>query len=157
MNRKDFVKVIGAASEDAEYLPVACLLRSGYGCAGYYNAALNRDLTDTCVLVNARVVQFEEPQGSGQHATIEDFNEFLEEVVMNFYKEEDKEVVPERDLYGKSIPLTAIPYDEIALVYPVAHIGALMRRAEQQEKKVPTFLDFDNKSVIIKLLRTKLW
>lgn len=157
MNRNDFKKLIGAESEDAEYLPVACLLESGYGCAGYYNAALNADLSETCVLVNARLVEFRRPETAGQRATIEDFNEFLEEIVMNYYNEAESERAPESDLYGKSIPLTAIPYGQIALVYPVAHIGALMRRAEKEENRVPTFLDFDRKSVVIKLLRTKLW
>jgi hypothetical protein len=41
MNREDFAKLVGAETEKTEYLPVACLLRSGYACAGYYHAAVN--------------------------------------------------------------------------------------------------------------------
>lgn len=36
---------------------------------------------------------------------------------------------PGTDAYGKSIPLTAIPSEQMAVIYPIAHIGALMRRA----------------------------
>ena len=62
------------------------------------------------------------------------------------------------DAYGKSIPLTAIPYDQIAVVYPVAHISALMRRAGQQEQSRAAASFFDlNKSEILNLIRTKLW
>ena len=40
--------------------------------------------------------------------------------------------------------------------YPIAHIGSLMRRAEQQKIRPHRFLDL-NQSEIIKLLQTKLW
>ena len=60
------------------------------------------------------------------------------------------------DAYGRSIPLTAIPFEQIAVVYPVAHIGALLRRVEKQQNRLPGFLDL-SKSELIKLLRTKLW
>ena len=63
--------------------------------------------------------------------------------------------------FGKSIPLTAIAYDEIAVVYPVTPIGDLLRRANDEVKadaqQVPSFLDFENKSLVVKVLRTKLW
>ena len=39
MNRDDFVKLAGVASDKAEYLPVAFLLCNGYACAGYYHSA----------------------------------------------------------------------------------------------------------------------
>src|SRR5258708_6905784 len=71
MNKHDFSKIIGVENADAEYLPVACMLRSGYGCAGYYNAELNRDLQNTCVLVNARLVAFDNTEGNGRQATIQ--------------------------------------------------------------------------------------
>jgi hypothetical protein len=32
-----------------------------------------------------------------------------------------------------------------------------MRRVEEDEHRVPTFLDFDNRSVIVKLLKAKIW
>ncbi len=50
----------------------------------------------------------------------------------------------------------AIPLEHIAVVYPVAHIGALMRRAEKRHSRVPSFLDL-GKSEPLNLLRTKLW
>jgi hypothetical protein len=52
--------------------------------------------------------------------------------------------------------LTAIPFEQIAVVYPVAHISTLMRLAEPHHSRLPTFLDFD-KSEFLGLLRTKLW
>lgn len=57
---------------------------------------------------------------------------------------------------GKSTLLTAIPFDQIVVIYPVAHIGALMRRAKKEAKRLPTFLDL-NESEIIALLKTRLW
>jgi hypothetical protein len=165
MNRDDFVKLVGVAVNGAEYLPVAFLLRSRYACAGYYHAAVNEDLVDTCVLLNARLIEL---QGDGKvtgQPSINDFNDFLEEVVVDFCKPEGRlEASPKAGSFGKSIPLTAIPFDEIAVVYPVAHIGALVRRAEQQQmpqaqkqpRRLPTFFDLD-KSEVIQLLRTKLW
>jgi hypothetical protein len=160
MHKTDFIKLIGLESEDQEYLPVAFMLRSGYGCAGYYNAALNRDLVDTCVLLNSHLVEFRGESPSGQRATIHDFNEFLREIVSRIYREEDgiPSQAKDSDLYGQSIPLMAVDFAEIALLYPVAHITSLLRRAEDSlQSRVPTFLDIENKSVIVKLLRTKLW
>jgi hypothetical protein len=87
---------------------------------------------------------------------INDFNEFLEEIVVDFVSGDGTSTEPREGLHGKSIPLMAIPYDEISVVYPVAHISALMRRAEQEERKRPTFLDL-NRSEIIQLLRTRQW
>jgi len=51
---------------------------------------------------------------------------------------------------------TAISYAQIALLYAAARITALMKWAEQTESQMPTFLNFDNKNVILQLLRTKL-
>jgi hypothetical protein len=159
MNRSDFTKLIGAEGGNAEYLPVACLLRAGYGCAGYYNQAINANLTDTCVLANARLVEFRHERAGGQ-ATIEDFNEFLQEIVQRVYQaDESSGEPPETDPYVKSIPLAAIPMNEISDVYPVAHITKMMRvlQKEGDSKRVPAFFDFDNKSIILKILRAKLW
>ena len=84
MNREDFIKLVGAASAKAEYLPVAFLLRNGYACAGYYHSAVNEDLNSTCVLLNARLIELQaENRVSGQ-PSINDFNDFLEEVVAGF-------------------------------------------------------------------------
>jgi hypothetical protein len=157
MNRDDFVKLVGVASEKAECLPVAFLLCNGYACAGYYHAAINEGLADTCVLLNARLIELRGENRGGGQPSINDFNEFLKEIVVNFCEPSGKsESSPRSDAYGKSIPLTAIPFEQLAVVYPVAHIGALMRRAEQQESRLPSFLDLD-KSEIMQLLRTKLW
>jgi hypothetical protein len=156
MDRDDFAKLVGAESGSADCLPVACLLRNGYACAGHYHAALNEDLASTCVLLNAHLIALEGDKASGR-PNISDFNEFLEEIVVNFCRTDgDGQPLPKSDIYGKSIPLTAIPYDQIAVVYPVAHIGALMRRAEKPGSKLPRFLDL-GKSEIVNLLRTKLW
>ena len=157
MNRDDFVKLVGIASDNDQCIPVAFLLGNGYACAGYYHSTVNEGLKGTCVLLNARLIELRgENKVSGQ-PSINDFNEFLEEIVVNFCEPSGKsESSPRTDAYGKSIPLTAIPFEQIAVVYPVAHIGALMRRAEQQKIRPHGFLDL-NKSEIIKLLRTKLW
>ena len=157
MNRADFIKLIGAESANAEFLPVAFLLRSGYGCAGHYNSALNEELQDTCVLLNARLIEIRQGQSTGHRPTIQDFNEFLEEIVLDFYELEDAEQTHAKgDLYAKPIPLTAIPFEEISVIYPVPHMGTLMQRVKEEKKRSPRFLDFD-KSVILRLLRTKLW
>ena len=157
MNRDDFVKLVGVTSDDDQYVPVAFLLCNGYACAGYYHAAINKGLASTCVLLNARLIELRgESRLSGQ-PSINDFNEFLEEIVVNFCEPSGKDgSLPRSDAYGKSIPLTAIPFEQIAVVYPVAHIGALMRRAEQHNHPSHRFLDL-NQSEVINLLRTKLW
>lgn len=157
MNRADFVKLIGAESANAEFLPVAFLLRSGYGCAGHYNESLNKDLTGACVLLNARLIEIRGAQSTGNRPSIQDFNEFLEEIVLDFYELEDGEGSKTKsDLYGKPIPLTAIPFEEIAVIYPVPQMGALMQQVKKEKKRVPRFLDFDQ-SEFLRLLRIKLW
>lgn len=154
MNKSDFEKLIGAHSADAEYLPVACLLRSGYGCAGYYNEKLNRDLDNAFVLVNSRLVGFHDHR-PGKQGTIEDFTGFLEDVVRRSFEQADSDA--SADNYGRSVPLAAIPFPEVAIVYPVAHIGKMMRALETETRRIPAFLDFENRSVIVKLLNAKLW
>ena len=157
MYRKDFQKLIGAEKPETEYVPVACLLSSGYGAAGYYNTALNQGLEDTCVLINARLAELiDDADRTGPK--VRDFNDFIQDIVTHHYNDPDGATMPQNDVYGTSIPLAAVPYDQIALVYPVAQIAALMKRAEDgDDADIPTFLDFDNKSVVLKLLRTKLW
>ncbi len=156
MNRKDFGRLIGATSENSDYVPVAFLLRSGYGCAGYYNAALNDDFGDICVLLNAHLVELRSSPTASSRPAIHDFSEFLEEIVLGTQEDGSSHGAVQSEIYGRSIPLAAVPYDEIAVIYPVAHIGALMDRAKQQQNSLPTFLDLD-KSEIVSLLRLKLW
>ena len=161
MNRDDFQKLIGAHDSDNDYLPLACLLTSGYGCAGYYNAQLNDDLIDTCVLINARMVDLTGGETSSRNP-VRDFADFIEDVVITQYNAEGDDTEEGLDgaggnKFGGSIPLTGIPYSQIALLYPVAHITALMKRATKTESQTPTFLDFNNKSVILQLLRKKMW
>ena len=159
MNRQDFLKLTGALKGRADYLPVAFLLRTGYACAGYYNSDQNRDLTDTCVLFNARLIEFQNPTAASTSDTVQDFNDFLEEIVRRYYQQDEGlPTDPEEQALGKTIPLAGISFDEIVLVYPVAHISALMHRAQEElELRVPTFLDFRNKSIVVKVLGTKLW
>ena len=156
MNPKDFQKLVGAEQSENEYVPVACLLTSDYGCVGFFNSRLNDELEDTCVLLNARLVKLAE---SGKmRSVISDFNSFIEEIVAHHIDESDGPSIPDHDgMLGTSIPLTAISFSQIALVYPISRISALLKLAEESEAGVPTFLDFNNKSVVLKLLRTKLW
>ena len=170
MHRTDFLKLIGAGSTDAEYLPVAGLLRNGNGCVGHYNALLNESLEETCVLVNARIIEFKESRSVGGRGTILDFNDFLEDVVSRISSTDGPEALAvENDDYGKAVPLTAIALDEISVVYPVSHISSLLARASKEQggshsaaageddsMQLPTFLDFE-KSPVLKVLRTKLW
>lgn len=157
MNRDDFVKLVGVDSDDDHYVPVAFLLCSGYACAGYYHAATNKGLATTCVLLNARLIELRGENVISGQPSISDFNDFLEEIAVDFSQPSSNgDPSPRTDGYGKSIPLTAIPFEQIAVVYPIAHIGSLMRRAEQHKIRPHRFLDL-NQSEIITLLRTKLW
>lgn len=157
MDRNDFLRVTGADSGTAEYLPVACLLRSGYGCEGYFNRSLNESLLDTVVLVNARLVDLRGDRG--QRASITDFADFIQEVVQHPEADDAQAGSRESTAFGTTIPLAAIPLDEIAVVYPVAQIEKMSRRLteEKPEVKVPAFLDLQNRSIVLKILRTKLW
>jgi hypothetical protein len=156
MNRNDFLKLVGIGVDRVECLPVAFLLCNGYACAGYYHTSANEDLETTCVLLNAQLIELRGENKAGQ-PTISNFNDFLEEIAVS-YSEASGATKPSTpsNAYGKTIPLAAIPFDQIAVVYPVAHIGALMRRAEDEKSPSPRFLDL-GQSEIIHLLRTKLW
>ena len=156
MKQSDFLKLIGAEQSKADFLPIACLLQSGYGCVGYYHQAINEALDDTCVLVNARVIDLSGSKDQGTKFTINDFNDFLEEIVANFQTKQKDPLLPKSDEFGKSIPLSAVPFEQIVIVYPISHIRTLMERLQAEQKAIPSFLDFD-KSEIIQLLRTKLW
>lgn len=159
MNPKDFRRLVGEEQADTEYVPIACLLTSGYGCVGYFNGRLNDDLEDTCVLLNARLVKLAE--SDKMRSVISDFNSFIEEIVANHDDEDEGHSIPDHDgVLGTSIPLTAVSFSQIAIVYPISRISALLKHAEATKASdtgVPTFLDVNNKSVVLKLLRAKIW
>jgi len=192
MNRRDFLKVIGADERAVEYMPVACLLRSGYGCAGYFNTSVNQALDDVCTLLNARLIPLQGGSASAhrEQGAVRDFNEFIEEVVLQYFKAGEDGESAMLDRWGRNIPLATLSYDEIAVLYPVAYIGRMMRGIRQPPIEIeieedepilieddaprkgakvarpkifvnpdaaPSFLDFDSKSVIISMLRKKLW
>ena len=156
MRREDFLRIIGA-EEGTEYAPVAGMLSSGYGFAGYYNSRLNEDMERTCVLINARLVDLRGIQESRSAPRISDFAEFVEQIVRQNYQAKDAPQAARSDMYGKSIPLAAISLDEIAVAYPVAQIGKMMGRLKGKKTVLPGFLDFESKSEVLKILRTKVW
>ena len=168
MDRDDFLKIIGH-SQQTDYVPVAFLLKSGYGVAGFYSGKFNEGLDQTIALVNARVIELRDRSDLPGVASITSFNEFIEEIVTKFYRQadqgpgDDTALSCDDQLYGKSIPLATISNDEIAVMYPVARITDMMRQVRQDgvdrdgEAAVPTFLDFQNQSVVLKILKTQLW
>lgn len=156
MQKSDFARIIGA-SEGADYAPVAGMLQNGYGFFGYYNSRLNDDLEETLVVINARLADLRDKAGAPGIPRIADFNEFVEEIVMRSYEEGKAPITATRDIYGKSIPLVALNYGQVAVLYPISQIHKLMAVAAGEKKAPPSFLDFENKSLILKALRTKLW
>jgi hypothetical protein len=84
MDRDDFIRAVGAGSTDSDYLPVAFLLRAGYGCVGYFNADVNEGFDDACVLLNARLIEITASSTGSTRPSIHDFGEFLEEVVGDY-------------------------------------------------------------------------
>jgi hypothetical protein len=156
MRKSDFARIIGA-SADTDYAPVAGMLQNGYGFVGYFNSRINDGLEETLVVVNVRLADLREKAGVPGVPRIADFNEFVEEIVMRSYDEAKTPVAAISDVYGNSIPLVALNYDQIAVVYPISQIHKLMTVAAEEKKSLPCFLDFENRSVILKALRTKLW
>lgn len=161
MDVNELSRFIGDHSRDAEYLPVAFLLKTGYACYGYYNSALNEDLSDLCVLLNVRMMDLSATT-QGSKNTVRDFSDFLQDVVVRAAKAEtdstDSDDALSQNKFGKAIPIAAVNAQEIAIVYPVAQIGTLLRRSqkEQGEEATPALLDFEQ-SEILALLRMKLW
>jgi hypothetical protein len=158
MNRADFLKLIGSQQGTSDYIPVAMLLKNGYGVAGYFNTPVNEDFSSTCVLVNARLIDLS--HSVSERRAIHNFGDFLQEISTRLLQQDDVAEEAELDangLLGKSVPLSAVSFEEIAVVYPVSRISALMRKVEEDQHRIPTFLDFDNRSVIVKLLKTKIW
>jgi len=170
MHRNDFLKLIGAESNVAKFLPVAGLLRNGNGCVGHYNVMMNEGLVETCVLLNARIIEFKEARAGGGRGTIQDFSDFLEDVVARVTSDGEQDTLAlDNSDFGKAIPLTAIALDEIIILYPVSHIRSLLERTSQAQSsaaaqgapsdnpaEIPTFLDFEQ-SPVLKVLRMKLW
>lgn len=162
MQRADLLKLVGADGS-AEYTPVAFLLRNGYACAGNFNSTLNQEMTETCILLNCRMVELsgEAPSGRG----ISDFNEFLEDVVTSGLAESestDDEFEIHQARFGRPVPIVAVPLNEVAVVYPIAHIETLVKRASEKRddqprtSSSPNLLDF-KRSEILAVLNTKLW
>lgn len=161
---EDILCLMGSSSSpESDYTPIACLLNSGYGCVGYFNPSVNENLSDTIVLLNMRLVDLRLEEGHSRRGRVADFNDFLQDVVAQHVQAEAE--TEETEGIDGTIPLTAIPVSEIAMLYPVAHIAKLLKMAqrvtqgERQESsdEVPSFLDFNNKSIVLKVLRTKLW
>ncbi|MBX3439592.1 MAG: hypothetical protein KF861_19040, partial [Planctomycetaceae bacterium] len=109
MNLNDFRKIIGVEKADRDDLPVAMLLRTGYGCLGTYSIRTNEGLAGTVLIINAQLATFAE-HAKRSRPVLEDFREFLTEFVA---AGEDAEF-PVRKEFGKTIPLAAISIDEIA-------------------------------------------
>ena len=163
----DIHSLIGTdGTTDSDYSPIACLLKSGYGCVGYFNLSINENLNDTIVLLNMRLVDLRGEDGHSRRGKTADFNDFLQDIVAQHVKAEaGVEASAESEKSDGTIPLTAIPVSEIALLYPVAHIAGLLKTAQRvvdgdrsaSMTEVPTFLDFNNKSIVLKVLRAKIW
>jgi hypothetical protein len=164
---EDILQLIGVSdSPENDYTPVACLLNSGYGCVGYFNRSVNESLNDTVVLLNMRLVDLRVEEGHSRRGRVADFNDFLQDVVAQHVQDEsEKEDDDRSENRSDTIPLTAIPVNEIAMLYPVAHIAKLLKSAQRVTHgdrshtmdEVPTFLDFNNKSIVLKVLRAKIW
>ena len=165
---EDVLSLIGGSdSPEGDYTPIACLLKSGYGCVGYFNTSVNNSLSDTIVLLNMRLVDLRAEEGHSRRGRIADFNDFLQDVVSkHVHSESESHSSESMDGEDGTIPLTAIPVSEIAILYPVAQIARLLKSAQRvaesssgssPSNEVPTFLDFNNKSIVLKVLRAKIW
>jgi hypothetical protein len=154
MQRDELARLIGAQDGAAEYVPVSFLLKSGLACFGHYNAAVNEGLSDLCVLLNVQLLDLSQQKS---RAGVRDFCDFLEEVVARESENGDAEPdVPAKAEFGRPIPIAAVSCREIAVVYPVARIGTLVRRAKEQGRPTPALLDF-SRSEILSLMRMKVW
>jgi hypothetical protein len=165
MNRDDVLRLLGDSPETVPvYAPVACLLNSGYGCVGYYNHSINEKLSDSLVLLNARLVDLRGDDAHSRRGQVSDFNDFLQDVVAEHVRGDAGKDSGQADSDNGTIPLTVLPVREIAILYPVAHIASLLKSAQRVQhgdgsgdQPIPTFLDFNNRSVVLKVLRTRLW
>lgn len=150
MTRNDFVRVVGGQGPKADYVPVVLLLKSGYACAGHFNEALNQGFSELVVLINAQLIELQSSQSRSKPA-VRDFSEFLSELIANGFESASSD-------FGRPTPIAAIPVAEVAVVYPVAQIETLVRRAEHlgEGRGGNSFLDL-GRSEVLSLLRTKLW
>jgi hypothetical protein len=117
-------------------------------------------------LLNMRLVDLRVEESHSRRGRVADFNDFLQDVVAQHVQEEsDPQDKDRSDNPRDTIPLTAIPVNEIAMLYPVAHIAKLLKMAQrvtqgecsESSDEVPSFLDFNNKSIVLKVLRAKIW
>ena len=165
---EDVLSLIGGnVPQEGDYTPIACLLNSGYGCVGYFNSSVNNNLRDTIVLLNMRLVDLRVEEGHSRRGRVADFNDFLHDIVAKHVQSEtESDSHHSMDGEDGTIPLSAIPVSEIAMLYPVAQIARLLKSAQHVTQgaggssamsDVPTFLDFNNKSVVLKVLRAKIW
>lgn len=155
MNSADLRRMIGATREHVEYAPLAILLTSGYACFGHVNAKLNEEMEETIVLLNAQLMEVKH-SAQRTRPVVEDFREFLLEVVATCDPEQETEIPMQEEL-GKPIPLIAVPLDQIAIVYPVAQIVQLISQLDNgAERPAPGLFDL-NRSEILSLLRMKVW
>lgn len=153
MNSNDFLLVMGRSKEQ-KYLPVAGLLEMNYGFFGYFNPDINDEMVESVILLNTTLFKFDQDNG-GESSTyhIRDFNDFLEEFVL----EQKTEVTTRmQEEYGKSMPACLIPLKKIVALYPMSKIRDIVKAVEE-ETPHPTFLDFNNRSVVLKVLRKKIW
>ena len=167
MNRDDILSLVcSGTSPDDDYVPVACLLKSGYGCVGYFNRSVNDSLSAAIVLLNMRLVDLRAEEGHSRRGRVADFNDFLQDVVAQHVQAESEDASDDYEKRDGTIPLTAIPVSEIAMLYPVAHIARLLKSARRVthgngsaagSEVIPSFLDFNNKSIVLKVLRAKIW
>ena len=114
-----------------------------------------------------RLVDLRVEDAHSRRGRVADFNDFLQDVVAKHVHTETESTNDTADDVGAegTIPLTAIPVREIAMLYPVAHIARLVKSAQRLTRgngavaasEVPMFLDFNNKSIVLKVLRTRLW
>ena len=157
MTLLDFQTLVGSSPDEQDLVPVALLLKCGYACVGHYNSVLNQGLTEACILLNAQIIQLGQETVRGR-ANVDDFSEFLEEVVAHYYGEQGAEIPAKTD-FGKVVPLASLSLHEIAVVYPVSRIAQLLQRIQEHgdgKADIPAMFDLD-KSEILAVLRTKLW
>ena len=143
---EDILSLIGrSSSPETDHTPIACLLSSGYGCVGYFNSFVNESLSYTIVLLNMRLADLRVEEGHSRRGSVADIDDFLQDVVAQ-HVEADED-------------------GEIAMLYPVAHIAALLKSATRVTpnvssetcSEVPAFPDFRNKSIVLRVLRTQIW
>jgi len=77
MNRDDILSLIGGGtSPDDDDMRVACLLKSGYGCVGYFKRSVNDSLSAAIVLLNMRLVDLRADERHSRRGRVADFNDF---------------------------------------------------------------------------------